>query len=116
MIFVFFRPLRGHLSIVPDYTRPCPVLSPPRRRRAVRRDWKKHVKRRAAPWFAVHRNRPAALLHNSIDRREPQSGALSLLLGGEERFKNAGLDFRRHAAAVVAHRQPDILPGQDFDQ
>src|ERR1019366_8122163 len=42
----------------------------------------------AAPQFARYRNRSAALLHDSVNRREPQAGAFTLWLGGEERFED----------------------------
>src|ERR1035437_1038635 len=62
----------------------------------------------AAPQFARYRNRTAALLHDSVNRRKPQSGAFPLLLGGEERFKDVSFHFGRYPSPGVTHRKDRI--------
>ena len=58
--------------------------------------------------FRVNRNMPAALLDDSINRGEAQSGAV--FLGGKEWFEDARFDFRIHARAAVGDRKQHILP------
>src|SRR5713226_7401375 len=62
----------------------------------------------ALSWLAVYGDRAPMVLHDAVDNREPESGALPLWLGGEERFKDVFHCSRGHAASVVGDRQPDV--------
>src|SRR5437016_5327491 len=54
----------------------------------------------------------AALLHNAIDGRESKTRAI--FLGGEKRFKDAGLGFGIHAGARVLNGEQNILSCRQF--
>src|SRR5579864_8370306 len=71
-----------------------------------------NFERRAVSRFAVNPDMAAALPDDSIDRRKAQTCALPELLGGEERFEDAGLSLRVHANPCVSNRQEDVGPGQ----
>src|SRR2546422_8006667 len=62
----------------------------------------------ALSWLAVNGDRASMVVHDAVDNREPESGALPLWLGGEERFKDVFHCSRGHAASVVGDRQPDV--------
>src|SRR5712691_12234335 len=62
----------------------------------------------ALSWLAVNCDRASMVVHDAVDNREPESGALPLWLGGEERFKDVFHCSRGHAASVVGDRQPDV--------
>ena len=47
------------------------------------------------------------LLDDAIDRGQTEAGAFADFLGGEEGFKYSRQDFRRDAAAGIAHTQAD---------
>src|SRR5689334_22853179 len=65
------------------------------------REWKAHLKRSPAG-NRLHSNVAAVLLHDSINRIEPQSRALADWLGREERLEDAILELGRDSGAVVA--------------
>ena len=50
------------------------------------------------------------LLHDSVNRRQAQSGRAAALLGGEEGLEDAADRFAVHAAAAVGYRQLHIRP------
>ena len=56
----------------------------------------------------------AALLNDSVDGGQAQSGTLAGLLGGKEGIENMSLGFRVHAQAVVDHRNLDIRTGLEL--
>ena len=66
---------------------------------------------RALAHFAVHLDVPAALFDDAKDGGQPQPGALSLLLGGEEGLKDASLDPIVHAHARITDGQQHVLAG-----
>ncbi len=47
---------------------------------------------------------------DTVDNREAHAGAVSRLLGGEERFEDAPLGFFVHAVSGVADLDPRIAP------
>ena len=49
------------------------------------------------------------MLDDTVHGGQPQSGALSHLLGGEERLEEVIKDFFVHAAAVIAHGEHHIF-------
>jgi len=51
-------------------------------------------------------------LNDAIADGESEAGAFALWLGGKERFKDAGLDFRGNSAACVAYADADIVSGR----
>src|SRR6266700_441643 len=59
----------------------------------------------AFAWSRLHLQAEAHFLGNFVNHRKAQAGAAAggKSLGGEERLKNARQDFRRDAAAGVAH-------------
>jgi hypothetical protein len=57
---------------------------------------------------------PAALLHNAIDGRKPESGTVAESLGREERLEDARLRSGVHAAAGVGHGEGDVGAGCAF--
>ena len=63
---------------------------------------------RALAGFTIDIDEPLVLFDDAIDRRQPQAGALTHLLGGEEGLEQVGQGGCINAAAVVAHRQQDI--------
>jgi len=66
------------------------------------------LERRPAPHLAVDFDVAAALLHDAMDRRQPQSSPFTNSLGGEERFEDVPARLCIHAHAGVAHRQHDV--------
>src|SRR5436309_2785851 len=54
---------------------------------------------------ALHGHETAALLHNAVYTREPQSRALALLLRREERFEYLALRLGIHSMAGIGDRQ-----------
>src|SRR5229473_7837016 len=65
----------------------------------------------AAPRLARDRDVAAALLHDAVDDRQAEAGALALFLGREERLEEPGARLLVHALAGVADAQPRVLPG-----
>src|SRR6266487_1077841 len=59
----------------------------------------------ALAWPGLHLQTEAHFLGNFVNHRKTHAGAAAggKSLGREERFKNARQDFRRDAAAEVAH-------------
>src|SRR4051812_2024921 len=55
--------------------------------------------------FALHGYETAALLHNAVYAREPQSRALALLLRREERFEYLAFCLGIHSMARIGDRQ-----------
>jgi hypothetical protein len=53
--------------------------------------------------FRIGMNAAAVLLHNPLDRIEPQSCALAHPLSREKRFKHVCSDFRRDSCAAIAN-------------
>ncbi len=56
-------------------------------------------------------NLPPGLAHKAIHHRQPETGAGTYGLGGEERFKGFGGDVRAHADARVGHADAQVLAG-----
>ncbi len=61
----------------------------------------------------VGEDEPARLLDDAVDGRQPEPGALALLLGGEERLEDLRQVGRRDAAAGVLGDQHRIVAGRD---
>ncbi|VVN77193.1 hypothetical protein PS685_05357 [Pseudomonas fluorescens] len=55
----------------------------------------------------------AGLLGETVDHRQPETGALADGLGGEKRIESLGQDRRRHAGTVVADGDHQVVPGLD---
>ncbi len=55
------------------------------------------LERRALAEFAVDRDTAAVLLHDAVDRRQAESGAAALVLGGEEGLEEVRLCLGVHA-------------------
>jgi len=51
---------------------------------------------------------PAALLHDAVDGRQAEPGALAFGLGREERLEQVCLDLGREPGPRVADRKPDV--------
>ena len=66
---------------------------------------------RSLSWLTVHGNEAVILLNRAVHRGQPETGALALLLGGEERLEQMADGLPVHAAAVVTDRQQHILAG-----
>ena len=64
------------------------------------------------PDLGVDRDLPAALLDDPVDGREPQAGALALLLRREEGLEDARLRLGVHAGAGVDDREQHLAPGR----
>src|SRR5690606_24580313 len=73
--------------------------------------WQVNTEDRALPRFAVDPDRPAALFHDPVYRRQAEPGSLALLLGGKEGLEDPFLRSAIHADAGIAHTQAYILPG-----
>ena len=58
--------------------------------------------------FAVGPDESFILLHNAVDRCEPQSGAFAQWLGGVERFEDVRQMFGENSGAIVANRDESI--------
>src|SRR5580658_5413126 len=67
----------------------------------------------AASYFALHHDVSAALLHDAVHGGEAEAGALTFLLGGEERLENSRLGLLVHAAAGVADGKQNVVAGTD---
>ena len=61
------------------------------------------------PDFAVDFRMSAGLLHEPIDLRQAEAGALAGALGGEERVERLGQHVLGHANSGIADEQSDIL-------
>ena len=61
--------------------------------------------------FAVNIDPALMLLNDAKHGGQPQAGAFADILGGEERFEDPRQNFRRDAAAGVAHTQADKRTG-----
>jgi hypothetical protein len=59
------------------------------------------LERRAAPGLTVDPDVAAALLHDPVDRRQPQPDPLALPLGGKEGLEDPGPGVRVHPDADV---------------
>src|SRR6478609_5800606 len=70
------------------------------RLRLRRLDRKKDGEGRTLAHFGMHLDPPAVLLHDLVGDRQPQSGALTDLLGGKERIENLSHDVFGDAVAV----------------
>ena len=63
------------------------------------------------PHLAVNPDVPSALLHDAVAGRETQASALSLPLGGEERFEQVGQHVVGHPGSGIGDRQRDVVAG-----
>src|SRR5512145_2006973 len=61
------------------------------------------------PRLAINVDVTVILFHNAVDRGQSQSGSLSNVLGRKKRFKDSGLRFLVHTAAVVTDGQKRIV-------
>src|SRR5207249_3141618 len=71
--------------------------------------------RRAMAWLAIHQDGSSALLYDSENRGQPQAGAFSLGLGGEEWLEDVSLGGSVHAGSGVRHRQQHGSAGTNLD-
>src|SRR3954465_4314711 len=92
------RPIFGGIFIATD--RPG-CGSRGYRLRLRRLDWKKHSEGRALTPFGMPFDTPAMLLDDLVRDRKPEPGALTDLLGSEERIEDLRYDVFRDAMAVV---------------
>ena len=67
------------------------------------------------PFFAVHPDVATTLLHDPVDRREPETRSFSFLFGGEKWIENSFSCFFAHAGAGIADGQHNILTRQHAD-
>src|SRR5207247_6923394 len=67
---------------------------------------------RSRSWLAIHLDKAAALLDDSIHGRQAQPGPLAHFLGGEEGFENMRLDRLLDAASGIAHGEHDVSAGR----
>ena len=66
---------------------------------------------RALSRLAVNIDEAVVLLHDAVHRGKAHAGTLSNLLGGEKGLKDLLTGLFVHAAAIVADRKKDVLPG-----
>src|SRR5688500_16240830 len=64
----------------------------------------------AAPLFAVDGHLAAVVAHDLADDGQPEPGALTALLGGEEGIEDTRQILRRDAAAVVLDLDAHAIP------
>src|SRR5206468_3182817 len=72
-----------------------------------------NLERRPAADLAVQHNVAPVLLDDPENRAQAQAGAFALLLGGEERLKDAALRGRIHSTSSVADREHEVGAGHD---
>src|SRR5580658_5905394 len=66
------------------------------------------LERRSLSHLAVDPDAPPALLNDAEDSRKPQPGALTALLGREERLEDPREGCLLDAGAGVGHREHDV--------
>src|SRR5207248_7028985 len=81
------------------------------RRRRRLRNWKVDLEHSPVPELAVDPDVPAALLDQTVNGRETETGALALLFRREERLEQALARRDVHAVPRVGDRKPHVSAG-----
>src|SRR6185503_9429679 len=63
---------------------------------------------RATVWLAINPDVAAALLHDSVNSRQPETSTAAFVFSRKERFKNSALGLDVHPATGIADREHDV--------